>query len=128
MKYLSVEFITPDAFLEVTNVLSITSYTVDGEFVILPGHEKYIIELRSGIIKLKVDTGLSLFYILNPILKVDLYNCKILANQFINACDVNAVILKKYKQDIEKILHCISDKALLKMAQMQLNFINQIVS
>ncbi|AHX04523.1 F0F1 ATP synthase subunit epsilon [Ehrlichia japonica] len=128
MKYLSVEFITPDAFLDISNVLSITSYVVDGEFVILPGHEKFIIELCSGLVKLKIDTGVSIFYVLNPILRVDPYNCKIIANQFINACDVNTVMLKGYKEDIEKILNSISDKMLLKMAERHLTFINKIIN
>ncbi|KJV66066.1 MULTISPECIES: F0F1 ATP synthase subunit epsilon [Ehrlichia] len=127
MKYLSVEFITPDAFLGISNVLSITSYVIDGEFVILPGHEKFIIELCSGLVKIKIDTGVNIFYVLNPILKVDPYNCKIIANQFIDACDINAVMLKGYKEDIEKILNSISDKMLLKMATRHLTFINKII-
>ncbi|AAZ68497.1 F0F1 ATP synthase subunit epsilon [Ehrlichia canis] len=128
MKYLSVELITPDDFSEITNVLSVTSYTTDGEFVILPGHEKFMIELRSGIIKIRTDGDISIFYVLNPVLKVDLYNCKVIANQFINTCNVDAVILKKYKEDIEKILHRIDDKILLKMAKKQLTFIDNIIN
>ena len=128
MKYLSVELITPDDFLEITNVLSVTSYTTDGEFVILPGHEKFMIELRSGLIKLKIGEDISMFYVLNPVLKVDLYNCKVIANQFINTCNVDAVILKKYKEDIEKILHFIDDEILLKMAKKQLTFIDNIIN
>ena len=126
-KYLCVEFITPDTFLEVHRVLGITSYTIDGEFVILPGHEKFIIELRSGIIKLKLDTGTNIFYILNPILKVTSDNCKIIANQLINADNIDTVMLKQYKEDIEKILHSINDKILVEMAKKQLTFINNII-
>ncbi|QGR02528.1 hypothetical protein EDL79_02600 [Ehrlichia ruminantium] len=127
MKYLSVEFVTPDVSLEMQNVASITSYTCDGEFVVLPGHENFIIELCSGLVKLILDTGeVRLFYVLNPILKVALYECKIIANQLINAYDVNAGMLKAYKEDIEKILHNINDRMLLEIAEKQLNFINNI--
>ena len=127
MKYLSVEFITPDISLEIKNILSITSYTVDGEFVVLPGHENFIIELCSGVIKLIPDTGeFRLFYVLNPVLKVALYECKIIANQLIDSCDVNVTMLEMYRKDIEKILHNINDKMLLKIAKKQLNFINNI--
>ncbi|CEI85517.1 hypothetical protein DRF75_01055 [Ehrlichia minasensis] len=128
MKYLDVELITPDEFLDITNVLSVTSYTTDGEFVILPGHEKFMIELRSGLIKLKVGEDVCMFYILNPVLRVDSYNCKVIANQFINTCSVNAAILKEYKEDIEKILHLIDDETLLKMAKKQLTFIDNIIN
>ena len=126
-KYLCIEFITPDTFLEVHRVLSMTSYTIDGEFVILPGHERFIIELRSGLIKLKLDTGTSIFYVLNPILKVDSDNCKVIANQLINTNNIDTVMLKQCKDDIEKILHNMNDKILVEMAKKQLTFINDII-
>ncbi|CAH58186.1 ATP synthase epsilon chain 2 [Ehrlichia ruminantium] len=127
MKCLSVEFVTPDVSLEIKNVLSITSYTVDGEFMVLPGHENFIMELCSGVVKLTLDTKeIKVFYVLNPILKVTLYECKIIANQLINAYDVNIGMLKAYKEGIEKILHNINDKMLLEIAEKQLNFINNI--
>ncbi|MGN7618456.1 MAG: F0F1 ATP synthase subunit epsilon [Ehrlichia sp.] len=126
-RYLCVEFVTPDTFLEVHRVLSITSYTVDGEFVVLPGHEKFIIELRSGIIKLKLDVGTDIFYVLNPVLKVTSDNCKVIANQLVNANSIDTVMLKQYKEDIEKILHLVNDKILVEVAKKQLAFVNNII-
>ena len=126
-QYLCVEFITPDTFLEVHRVLAITSYTTDGEFIVLPGHEKFIIELRSGIIKLKLDIGTEIFYVLNPILKITSDHCKVIANQLINSNNVDVETLKQFKEDIEKVLYSINDKMLVEMAKKQLTFINNII-